>query len=154
MLDVFMFIIVHSVVYMVSDFHIDVCGQMVSLLVCVDVGPCPPLGHQRRVVTVPPAAAAVAAPSENSRRQQQDMDGLVPYMEEVATGVSDVGWQHLSTNFITAIHNLPPELMGVMRKMTVECEHFCRMARGGVLALDSSSSEDDDSESDDGSKSD
>ena len=52
------------------------------------------------------------------------MDGLVPYMEEVATGVSDVGWQHLSTNFIAAIHNLPLELTSVMRKIAVACEHF------------------------------
>ena len=42
----------------------------------------------------------------------------------------------------------------MMRKMAVACEHFRRMARGGVLALDSSSSEDDESESDDGSESD
>ena len=80
------------------------------------------------------------------------MDGLVPYMEEV--GVSDVGWQHLSTNFTATIHNLPPEMTGVMRKMAVAYENFRRMTRGGVLALDSSSSEDDESESDDGSKSD
>ena len=34
------------------------------------------------------------------------------------------------------------------------CEHFCWMTRGGVLALGSSSSEDDESESDDGFESD
>ena len=44
--------------------------------------------------------------------------------------------------------------MGMMRKMAVACEHFRRMVRGGVLALDMSSSEDDESESDDGFKSD
>ena len=102
--DFFMFIFMHSIVELVSDFHINVCGFMVSLLVCVDVGPRLPPGHRRRVVTVPPAAA----PSRNSCRKQQDMDGMVPYMEEVATGVSNVGWKHLSTNFIIAIHNLPP----------------------------------------------
>ena len=65
MLDVFMFIFMHSIVDLVSDFHIDVCGLMVSLLMCTDVGPFPPLGHQRQVVTVPPAAA----PFGNYRRQ-------------------------------------------------------------------------------------
>ena len=78
------------------------------------------------------------------------MDGMVPYMEEVAIGVSDVGWQHLNTNFIFVVHNLPPELTGVMRKMAVACEHFHRTVRDGVLALDSSSSKDDESDSDDG----
>ena len=78
------------------------------------------------------------------------MDWLVPYMEELATGVSDVGWKHLNSNFIAAIHNLPPELTGVMRKMAVACEHFRWMARGGLLAEDVSSSEDDDAESNDG----
>ena len=71
-------------------------------------------------------------------------------MEEVATGVSDVGWQHLSTNFIAVIHNLPLELTCVMRKMAVACEHFGLTARGGILAEDASSSEDDEAESDDG----
>ena len=64
MLDIFMFIFVHCIVELVSDFHIDVCGLMVSLLVCADVGPCPPPGHRRRVVTVPPTAA----PSGSSRK--------------------------------------------------------------------------------------
>ena len=58
----------------------------------------------------------------------------------------------MNTDFIAAIHNLPPELTGMMRKMAMACEHFCRTARGGVLALDSSSSEYDESESDDGSE--
>ena len=91
MLDVFMFIVVHSIVELVSDFHVDVCGLMVSLVVCVDVGIFLPPGHRRQVVTVPPATDSVVAPSGNSHRRQRDMDGLVPYIEEVATGVSDVG---------------------------------------------------------------
>ena len=124
MLDVFMFIFVHSIVDLVSDFHVDVCGLMVSLIMCADFGPFPPLGHRRQVVTMPPAAASAAAPSGNPRRRQPDMDGLVPYMEEVATGVSDVGWKHLNTNFIVVVHNLPPKLTGMMRKMAVACEHF------------------------------
>ena len=149
-LDVFMFIFMHSIVELVSDFHIDVHGLMVSLIVCADVGPLPPPGHRRRVVTVPPAAV----PAGSSRRRQRDMDGLVPYLDAVATGVSDVGWKHLSTNFIAAIHNLPPELMSVMRKMAVACEHFRLTTRGGLLAEDASSSEDDDAESYDESESD
>ena len=92
MLDVFMFIFVHSIVELVSDFHVDVCGLMVSLIVCVDVGPYPPPGHQRWVVTMPPVAASAVAPSGNPRRRQRDMDWMVPYMEEMDTGVSDVGW--------------------------------------------------------------
>ena len=40
----------------------------------------------------------------------------------------------------------------MMRKMAMACEHFHQMERGGVLALDTSSSEDDESESDDGSE--
>ena len=82
------------------------------------------------------------------------MDGLVPYMEEVATGVSDVGWQRLCTNFIASIHNIPLEMMTVMRNMAVACEHFRRTSRGGILVEDVSSSKDDDAKSDDGSKSD
>ena len=65
MLDVFMFIFVHSIVELVSDFHVDVCGLMVSLLVCANVGPRPPPGHRRQVLTVPPAVA----PSRSSRRR-------------------------------------------------------------------------------------
>ena len=68
MLDVFMFIFVHSIVELVSDFHVDVCGLMVSLVVCVDVGPFPPPRHLRRVVTVPPVVASAVVPSENPRR--------------------------------------------------------------------------------------
>ena len=45
MLDIFMFIFVHSIVELVSDFHIDVHGLMVSLLMCADVGPIPPPRH-------------------------------------------------------------------------------------------------------------
>ena len=154
MLDVFILIFMHSIVEMVSDFHIDVCGLIVSLLVCVDVGPHLPPGHWRQVVTLPLVVASAVAPSGNSHRRQQDMDGLIPYMEEVVTRVSDVGWKHLNTKFIAAIHNLPPELTGVMRKMAVAYEHFRQTARGGLLTEDASSSEDDDAESDDGSESD
>ena len=63
-----MVIPVHSIVELVSDFHIDVYGLMVSLFVCAYVGPCPPPGHRRRVVTVPPMAASMMTPSGNSRR--------------------------------------------------------------------------------------
>ena len=87
-----MFIFVHSIVELVNDFHIDICGLMVFLLMCADVGPRLPPGHRRWVVTVPPMLASMPAPSGNSCRQQRDMDGIVRYMEEVATGVSDVGW--------------------------------------------------------------
>ena len=144
----------HSIVELVGDFHVDVCGLMVSLVVCTDVGPFPPPRHWRQVVTVPPVAASVVAPFGNPHRRQRVMDWMVPYMEEVATEDSDVGWKHLNTKFIAAVHNLPPELTGVMRKMAVACEHFHQIVIGGVLALDSSSSEDDESESDDGSESD
>ena len=65
MLDVFMFIFMHSIVEMISYFHIDVCGLMVSLLVCADVFPRPLPGHQRRVVTIPP----MAVPAGSSHRR-------------------------------------------------------------------------------------
>ena len=50
MLDIFMFIFVHSIVELVSDFHIDVHGMMVPFLVCADVGPRLPPRHWRKVV--------------------------------------------------------------------------------------------------------
>ena len=61
MYDVFMFIFMHSIVELVSGLHIDICGLMVSLFVCADVGPCSPPGHRRLVVTVPPAAIPVGS---------------------------------------------------------------------------------------------
>ena len=66
--------------------------------------------------------------------------------------MSDYGWQHLSTNFIATIHNLPPELTGVMRKMAMDYEHFRQTVRGVLLTEDASSLEDDEAESDDGSE--
>ena len=42
----------------------------------------------------------------------------------------------------------------MMRKIAMACEHFHWTTRGGLLAEDVSSSEDDDAESDDGSESD
>ena len=69
MLDVFMLIFMHSIVGLVSNFHIDVCGLMVSLLVCADVGPHSPPRHRRRVVIVPLVADSTAAPLGKSRRQ-------------------------------------------------------------------------------------
>ena len=61
MLDVFMFIFMHSIVELVSGFHIDICGLMLSLFVRADVGPLPPPGHQRRVVTAPPAVVSAGS---------------------------------------------------------------------------------------------
>ena len=52
------------------------------------------------------------------------------------------------------IHNLPPELTGVMRKMAVACKQFHQTVRGGLLAKDASSSKDDEVDSNNGSKSD
>ena len=68
MLDVFMFIFMHSILDLVSGFNIDICGLMVSFLVCVDVSPNLPPGHWSRVVTVPPATASAMAPSESSQK--------------------------------------------------------------------------------------
>ena len=61
MRDVFMFIFIHSVVELVGIFHIDLCGLMVSLFVYADVGPRPPLGHRRWVVTIATAAVPVGS---------------------------------------------------------------------------------------------
>ena len=55
---------------------------------------------------------------------------------------------------IAAIHNLPLEWTGVMRKMAMAYEHFRRAARGDLPAEDEFSEEDDDTESDDESESD
>ena len=80
------------------------CGMMVSLFVCADIGPHPSLGHKRRVVTIAPTAV----PAGSSRRIRREMDGVLPYLERLATGVSDDGWPHLIGEMIAAIHNLPP----------------------------------------------
>ena len=72
---------------------------------------------------------------------------MMPYLEWLATGVSDDGWQHLSSEMIAAIHNLPPKWTGVMRKMAMACEHFHRVVRGDLLAEDESSEEDDETKS-------
>ena len=77
MRDFFMFIFIHSVVELVGSLNVDICGLMVSLFVCADVGPLPPPGHRRQVVTVPLAIV----PTRSYHRRQRDMDGLVPYME-------------------------------------------------------------------------
>ena len=61
MCDVFMFISIHSVVELVGSLHIDICGPMVSLFVCVDVVPYSPPWHQRWVVIVAPAAVPIGS---------------------------------------------------------------------------------------------
>ena len=66
---------------------IDVCGLMVSLFVYADIGPHPPLGNQRRVVTIAPAVV----PAGSSHRKRWEMDGVLLYLEQLATGVSDDG---------------------------------------------------------------
>ena len=76
---------------------------------------------------------------------------MLPYLERLDIGVSDDGWQHLSSDMIVAIHNLPLELTCVMRKMAMACEHFRRAVRGDIPAEDVSSEEDDGTESDDDS---
>ena len=126
------------------------CGLMVSLFVCADIGPRPPPGHRRRVVTIAPSEV----PAGSSYKRWWDMDGVLPYLEWLSTGVSDDGWKHLSSEMIVAIHNLPPEWTGVMRKMDMACEHFRRATRGDLPAKDESSEEDDDIKSDNESKSD
>ena len=67
---------------------IDVCGLMVSLFVYVDIGPHPPPRNQRLVVTIAPAVV----PAGSSCRRWQEMDGVFPYLEQIATGFSDDGW--------------------------------------------------------------
>ena len=77
---------------------------------------------------------------------------MLLYLERLATGVSDDGWQHLSSEMISAIHNLPPKWTGVMRKMAMACEQFHREARGDLPTKDESFEEDDDTESDEESE--
>ena len=64
MRDVFMFIFIHSVVALVDTLYVDTCGLMVSLFVDADIGPHPPPGHRKRVVTIAPAVV----PAGNPRR--------------------------------------------------------------------------------------
>ena len=80
---------------------------------------------------------------------------MLPYLERLDTGVLDDGWQHLSSEMISSIHNLPPEWTGVMRKMAMACEHFRWAARGDIPVEDESfEDDDDDTESDYESESD
>ena len=118
--DVFMFIFIHSVIELVGILYDDICGLLVSLFVYTNIGPRPSPRNQRWVVTIAP----VAVPIGSSCRQWWEMDGVLPHLEWLATGVLDDGWQHLSSDMIAAIHNLPSKLTGVMRKMVMDCEHF------------------------------
>ena len=80
------------------------------------------------------------------------MDGLLPHLERLATGISNDGWQHLSSDMITSIHSFPLEWTVVMRRMAMACEHVHRVARGDLPVEDESSEEYDDTESDDESE--
>ena len=66
---------------------IDVCGLMVSLFVYADIGPHLPPMHRRRVFTI----AHVAVPTGSSHRRRREMDGVLSYLERLATRVSDDG---------------------------------------------------------------
>ena len=59
-----------------------------SLFVYADIGPRPPPGHRRRVVTIAP----VEVPTGNPHRRQQEMDGMLLHLEWLATRISDDGW--------------------------------------------------------------
>ena len=96
--------------------------------------------------------APVVVPTGSSRRQQQKMDGVLSYLEQPANGVSNDGWQHLSSDMIITIHILPLDFTGVMRKMVMACEHFHRAVIGDLPIEDESSEEDDDTKSDGESK--
>ena len=146
----FMFIFIHSVVDLVDSLYVDICGLMVSLFVYANISLLPPPSHQRRVVGI----ASVAIPAGNPHRRWREMDGLLPYLERLAAGVSDDGWQHLSNDVIASIHSFPPKWTGVMRRMAMTYEHIRRVARGDLPAKDESSEEDDDIESEDESESD
>ena len=66
---------------------IDVCGLMVSLFVYVYIGPRPPPRHQRRVVAISHATVSTGS----SCRKWWEMDGVLPYLEQLATRASDDG---------------------------------------------------------------
>ena len=93
-----------------------------SLFVYADIGPRPPPGHRRQVVTIAPTAV----PAGNLPRRRREMDDLLPHLERLATGISDDGWQHLSRDLITSIHSFPLEWTAVMRRMALACEQVRR----------------------------
>ena len=82
------------------------------------------------------------------------MDGVMSYLERIPTGVSDDGTQHLSIEMIASIHSLSLEWTGVMKRIAMAYEHFCRVAKGNLPTEDESSEEEDDTDSDDESNSD
>ena len=77
------------------------------------------------------------------------MDDLLLHLEWLATGTSDDGWQHLSSELIAYIHSFPPEWTAVMRRMAMAYEQVRQVARGDIPMEDESFEEDDDTESDD-----
>ena len=95
-----------------------------------------------------------AVPAGNPHKRRQEMDGLLPHLEWLATRISDDGWGHMSSDLIASIHSFPPEWTIVMRRMAMAYEQVHREARGDLPTVDDSSEEDDDTKSDDGSESD
>ena len=118
---------------------------MVSLFVYADIGAHPPPKYHRRVVAI--------APVGNPRRRRQEVDEFLPYLEWLADGISNDGWQHLNNDMIASIHIFPPEWTSVMRRMAMACEYFRRAVRGDLPAEDESSKENDDTKTDDESES-
>ena len=59
---------------------------MVSLFAYADIGPLPPPSYQRQVVAI----AEPTVPLGNPCRQHWEMDTIMPHLERLAEGISDV----------------------------------------------------------------
>ena len=63
-----------------------------------------------------------AVPAGNPHKRRQEMDGLLPHLEWLATGVSNDHWQHLRNDVIASIHSFPLDWSAVMRRIAVACD--------------------------------
>ena len=123
MCDVFVFIFIHRVVYLVDSLCVNMHILMVSLFACTNIGPRPPLGYQRWVVTI----AEPEVPVGNPHRWRHQLDTIMPHLEHLAEGISDVGWKHLDSE-LTTCHSMPPEWIPLMRRIVVAHEYVRRAA--------------------------
>ena len=60
---------------------------MASLFAYADVGPFPPLGYQRWVVSI----AEAAVPAGNLRRRRREAEAILPHLEWLTEGIYDDG---------------------------------------------------------------
>ena len=61
---------------------------MASLFAYADIGPRLPPGYQRWVVVI----VELVVLAGNPRRWRREVDTIMPHLEQLAEGISDVGW--------------------------------------------------------------